>query len=236
MNTDNSTSAFAARIARFVDKISYRRAETVADLDAIRHLRYTAYLKEGAIEASEEKQLIDEFDDLGKLINIGLYYDGELISALRLHVLETPSDVSPAMHSFSEELTPHLIAGKKIIDSNRFVADFNSSRAFPELPYATLRPAVMASAFYNADFATATVRAEHHAFYKRSFFASPISPPREYPLLSKKIGLMLINYARDRDRILARGPYNASTIEEQAALFAPRLEGKSTSGKLQSAA
>jgi hypothetical protein len=231
-----TVSSFSARIARFVEKTSYRRAETIADLDAIRRLRYTAYLKEGAIEPSEKEQLVDEFDDLGKLVNIGLYYDDKLISALRLHILESPTDLSPAMYSFREELTPHLAAGKRIIDSNRFVADFNFSRAFPELPYATLRLSVMASAYYNADFATATVRAEHHAFYKRSFFATPICAPREYPLLSKKIGLMLINYAHDRERIIARGPYNASTPEERMALFLPFDKNNSASASMQSAA
>src|SRR5262245_40033326 len=145
-------NSFSTRIARFIEKVSYRRAETIADLDCIRHLRYTAYLKEGAIAASDEERLVDEFDDLGKLVNIGLYYDDQLVSALRLHVIESPTDLSPAMHSFGEELAPHLAGGKRIIDANRFVADFSFSRSFPELPYATLRLAVMASAYYDADF------------------------------------------------------------------------------------
>jgi hypothetical protein len=232
----SNSNTFSARVTSFVERVTYRRAETTADLDAIRHLRYAAYLREGAIEIREDERLVDEFDELGKLANVGIYYDDKLISALRIHFLETPSDVSPATRSFPEVLGPYLAAGKRLVDPSRLVTDYGFSRAFPELPYAALRLSVMASEYHQADFAVATLRAEHQAAYKRAFFATSICPPRHYPLLSKKIGLMLISYKADRERILNRGPYFASTAEERAALFAPRSASASIRSKLQSAA
>ena len=227
-------NSFSDRVIEFVNRVSYRRAETQDDLNAIRHLRYAAYLKEGAIDQREDEQLVDEFDDLGKVANIGLYCDDHLIGALRIHFLENPFDVSPATHSFPEILGPYLAVGKRIVDPSRLVADYKFSRAFPELPYAALRVSVMASEFHRADFAVATLRAEHQAAYKRAFFATPLCPPREYPLLSKKIGLMLVNYKVDRERILSRGPYFDSTHEERQILFARTPYEKFDSKKIKS--
>ncbi|MGO9007783.1 MAG: N-acyl amino acid synthase FeeM domain-containing protein [Beijerinckiaceae bacterium] len=229
-------NTFARRVIEFVERVTYRRAETAADLDAIRHLRYAAYLKEGAIEVREDERLVDEFDDLGKVANIGLYYDDKLISALRIHFLEELSDVSPATHVFPEVLGPYLAAGNRIIDPSRLVTDYGFSRAFPELPYAALRLSVMASEYHRADFAVATLRAEHQAAYRRAFFATPVCPPRDYPLLSKKIGLMLVNYKVDRARIYKRGPYFASTAEERSAIFAPRPQCRVEADELQNVA
>jgi hypothetical protein len=235
-STNFGVSNFSNRVIEFIKKVSYRRAETEADLCAIKHLRYQAYLKEGAIEIRDDELLVDEFDNLGRVANIGLYYDGQLISALRIHFLREPGDMSPAVHSFPEFLCPYLAEGNRIVDPSRLVTDYAFSREFPELPYATLRLSVMASEFHRADFAVATLRAEHQAAYKRAFFATPLCEPRDYPLLSKKIGLMLIKYKEDRNRILARGPYFDSTEEERAAIFAPGEHDRVNAKKLQSAA
>jgi hypothetical protein len=230
------SNTFSGRVTKFVERVTYRRAETDADVDAIRHLRYEAYLKEGAIEVREDERLVDEFDEIGNVANVGIYYDDNLIAALRLHFLASPSDVSPATHSFPEVLGPYLASGKRIVDPSRLVTDYGFSRLFPELPYAALRLSVMASEYHHADFAVATLRAEHQAAYKRAFFATSICPPRHYPLLSKKIGLMLISYKADRERILKRGPYFGSTAEERAALFTPRSANLLVRDTMQSAA
>ena len=214
-----SANSFAERIAKFVDKVEYRRAETNAELDAIRQLRYEAYLKEGAIEVSETRQLVDQFDEGDNLVNIGIFLDQKLVSAIRLHILERREDVSPALEAFPDVIEPIIASGKRIVDPNRLVADYAAARAYPELPYATLRIAGIAGFYYDANFVTATVRSEHHAFYKRSFFATSMCPPRPYPFLSKKIGLMFIDYEGNRDRLLQRNPYWTSTEEELRQLF-----------------
>jgi N-acyl-L-homoserine lactone synthetase len=229
-------TGFAARVMELLGKIEYRRLESTADLDAVLRLRYTAYLKEGAIEASEEERFADRFEDLDNVVNVGIFLQSKLVGAVRLYILERPEQTSPAFDAFPELLPPLLAKGKRVIDPNRFVVDYEAARIHPELAYATIRTVVMASAHYDTHLVTAAVRAEHRAFYKRAFFAQTICEPREYPTLSKKISLMLVDYESDRERIIERGPYFLSTKEERAALFLPRSISVAKGNTLHSAA
>jgi hypothetical protein len=211
--------SFASRVERLLDRVTYKRIEGPADLDPILHLRYLAYLKEGAIARSREERLVDAFDGLGNVHNFGIYIDGELASAVRIHILRSTSDNSPAAETFRDELLPFLKAGEVIIDPNRFVAHPSLARLYPELPFITIRPAYLASAHFNADKVTMTCRAEHQAFYVRHIYARPVCPPRPYPLLSKPISLMFVDFARDYQRILDRNPSWRSSENERRAMF-----------------
>lgn len=212
-------STFADNVSQLLTKIEYRRVETEADLDAVERLRYAAYLKEGAIAENETERLADDYDALANAVNIGVFLEDRLVAAKRFHFLSNPDDVSPSYAAFSEVLRPQLEAGKRIIDPNRFVVDYETARAYPHLAYATLRLSVIASAYYAAHLTTVAVRPEHRAFYQRAFFAVQAAPPRHYPGLVKKLCLMLVNYEKDQDRIYARGPFYASTPAEQERLF-----------------
>jgi hypothetical protein len=196
--------------------------ETDAELEAILRLRHDAYLREGAIVARADGRLPDQFDELPNAVNIGVFLEGSLVSALRVHALMEVRDTSPALQAFPELLRPHVLAGKSIVDPNRFVTSRAASRAYPELPYATVRLSVMASAHYNAHLATATVRVEHQAFYTRSFFAVPASEPREYPTLTKPLLLMLVDFAKSEQQIYERGSFYRSTESEREAVFGAR--------------
>ena len=212
-------SSFADRVERLLERVEYRRVEDPVELEAVLRLRYEAYLKEGAITPSASRKLEDAFDDGSNAYNIGIFIDGELASALRLHTLFHAEEKSPAMESFAEFLVPRLKSGKLIVDPNRFVASHKLARIYPELPYITLRPTYLACVHFGLDLVTMTVRGEHQAFYQRGFFASPVCPPRPYPLLSKPIGLLLVDFIRDAERILRRHPYWASSEAERQALF-----------------
>jgi hypothetical protein len=210
---------FADRIDRLLERVQYRRVENSGELEAVLRLRYEAYLKEGAITANKSQKLEDAFDDGNNVYNVGTFIDGELASALRLHILFDAEEKSPAMESFAEFLLPRLKAGKLIVDPNRFVANHKFARIYPELPYVTLRPTYLACVHFGIDLVTMTVRGEHQAFYRRGFFASSVCPPRPYPLLSKPIGLLLVDFIKDAERILRRHPYWASSEAERQALF-----------------
>ena len=211
--------SFAARIQDLLEHVEYRRVETEADLDAVLRLRYEAYLKEGAVARSESGRLRDAFDDVDNVYNFGVFIDGQLASALRLHCLYSIRQQSPAIETFSDFLAPQLQASKLILDPNRFVADYDLARLYPGLPYVTLRVGILACVHFGIDLATITVRAEHQAFYKRAFFAYEVCPPRPYPLLSKPISLLFLDFLRDADRIFERHPYWASSLSERQALF-----------------
>jgi hypothetical protein len=214
-----SATQFAEHVNQFIAKIRYSPIETDAELDQVHRLRYDAYLKEGAIEESDDRRLIDRYDELDNVVNIGLFFEDELISAMRMHFLSRVDDVSPSLDVFPDILQPLLRAGKKMTDPNKFVANYDAARRFPQLAYATTRLTMMAGAYFNAQLAVISPRAEHQSFYKRTFFASTVCPPRSYPALSKPICLMLGDYEKDGERIIQRHPFYASSAAEQERLF-----------------
>ncbi|GAC1336514.1 MAG: hypothetical protein NVSMB26_23200 [Beijerinckiaceae bacterium] len=211
--------SFVEKVQQLIDRVEYRRVESRRQLEDIFCLRYEAYFKEGAIEPNSSERLEDKFDEGANVQNFGLYMDGQLISALRIHILHGDQRRSPAAATFPELLFPELDKGKIIIDPNRFVAGYRRARSLPELPYATLRLAIMAADYFDAEMITATVRPEHQAFYLRILRCHPLCEPRAYPNLSKLFGLMAADFKRDRAGVVRRFPFFDSTLAERQMLF-----------------
>ena len=205
--------------SELLDRVDYRLAETDADKETIYRLRYRAYLHEGAIEPRSIHRLADRFDDAPNSWTFGIYVDGELASSLRISVASPDNPDTPAVEAFGDLLLPELAAGKTIVDPNRFVADPLNRTKFPELPYLTLRLAYVACSYFNADIGTATVRAEHQAFYRRVFLHKPLCLPRPYPTLTKPLSLMAVDFPAMREKVFARYPYFQSTFFERRMLF-----------------
>jgi hypothetical protein len=229
-----TAGAFSDRVSRFLERVEYVRARTDAEEDIIFKLRYEANLKEGTILPNESGVLIDAFDRVPNAMNFAIYVDGELASSLRLHLVSPKYPTSPAHEAFPEAIDPLLAAGALIVDPNRLSADYTRARAFPELPYVTLRLAHMLARHSGAQYVTCTVRAEHQAFYKREFFAKTVCPPRQYPTIVKPIGLMIADFVRDGDGVVARHGFYASTASERKALFG--VDSAAGVGKLASGA
>jgi N-acyl-L-homoserine lactone synthetase len=207
------------KIERLLERTTYRRADSREEVESIRRLRYDAYIKEGAIRENEYYQLIDSFDQGDNVYNIGVYVDGELTSALRLHPLRKAEQRSPAFETFKDVLGSEIAAGKIVLDPNRFVVNYKLARMHQYLPYVTLRPTYLASVYFQANLVTMTCRAEHQAFYMRGFEAHHAAPPRPYPTLTKPLGLLLTDFDRDAQSILERHPYWNSSAGEREALF-----------------
>jgi N-acyl-L-homoserine lactone synthetase len=207
------------KVERLLERTTYRRADSRHEIESIRRLRYEAYLKEGAIHENEHRQLIDSFDHGDNVYNIGVYVDGQLASALRLHPLRRAEQRSPAFEAFKDVLGSEIAAGKVVLDPNRFVVNYNLARVHQYLPYVTLRPTYLASVYFHANLVTMTCRAEHQAFYMRGFEARRAAAPRPYPTLTKPLGLLLTDFDRDAQSILERHPYWNSSAAEREALF-----------------
>ena len=208
------------RVLALLDQVHYRRADTVEEREAIFRLRYEAYLREGAIPPSTSKRFCDVLDAATNAWIFGLYIDGELVSSIRLHVAHRKWPVLPALDVFSDLLSAEIAVGRTIVDPTRFVIDRTASRRYPELCYVTTQLAVLASEYFSADLLLATVRVEHQAFYRRVFGHRLASEPRRYPLLSKPICLMALDYPLARERLLQRQPFLRSTVVERRTLFA----------------
>lgn len=223
MSADEATMTIAApnfdRGAELLSRIEYRLAETEAEKEAIYRLRYRAYLHEGAIEARDDQRLTDRFDDLPNSWTFGIFIDDALASSIRISVATGMDSQTPAVEAFRDLLEPELALGKVIVDPNRFVADPANRSRVPELPYLTVRLGYVACGYFNADIGTATVRAEHRAFYRRVFLQQSRCEPRPYPTLTKPLCLMAADYLAVRDRIFTRYPYFRSTPAERQALF-----------------
>jgi len=202
-----------------LEHVDYRLAETPQEKDTIYHLRYRAYLREGAILPSESQRVTDRYDDLPNNYTFGIYYRGELCSAIRISVLTAEHRGSPSSEMFSDMLHPELDRGKTIIDPTRFVADPDKAKRFPELPYVTVRLGWVACAHFNADIGLANVRPEHRAFYRKVFLQQPWGEPRLYPGLIKPVGLMAADFPAIREKVYQRFPYMRSSAFERRMLF-----------------
>ena len=207
------------RHSGLLHRIEYRLAASEADKEKIFDLRYRAYLQEGAIEPRADQRLRDRFDDLPNSWIFGVYLDGALASSLRVSLATPENPDTPAVETFGDLLRPELAKGKVIVDPNRFVAEPANKNKFPELPYLTVRLGYVACGYFNADIGTATVRAEHQAFYRRVFLQKSLCEPRPYPTLTKPLCLMAADYPSVRERIFKRYPHFRSTEAECRALF-----------------
>lgn len=207
------------RKTELLDQIEYRLAETKEEKDEIYRLRYRAYLNEGAIAPNRDRRLTDSFDDQPNSWIFGIHIDGALISSVRISVATSEMPSTPAVEAFPDVLNDPLAQGKLIVDPNRFVADPMRARKMPELPYVTLRLAYVACEHFNADLGTATVRAEHQAFYRRVFMHHVACPPRSYPTLIKPLSLMIVDFQAKRAKVFQRYPMFRSTLDERLRLF-----------------
>ncbi|MBU6458433.1 MAG: hypothetical protein KGK16_17725 [Bradyrhizobium sp.] len=207
------------RCGDLLEHVDYRLVETAAEKDTIYHMRYRAYLREGAILPSEAQRVTDRYDDLPNSYTFGVYFRGELFSSIRISVLTSEWRESISSEMFNDMLYPELDRGCVIVDPTRFVADPDKVRRFPELPYVTVRLGWVACAHFNADIGLANVRPEHRAFYRKVFLQKPWGEPRRYPGLIKPVGLMAADYPAIREKVFQRFPFMRSSAFERRMLF-----------------
>ena len=211
--------SFSERGFELLERVDYRRADTEEEREAIYRMRYAAYLREGAIAPNSLKELSDRHDSAPNAWTFGLYIDSKLVSSIRVCIATAEHPLTPATNVFGDVLLPELELSKTIVDPNRFVTDPDATRAFPELPYLTVRLGFVACEYFNADIGAATPRLEHEAFYKRVFRMDRATGPRIFPTLTKAHSLMAIHYPSVRSKILTRYPFFRSTFFERRMLF-----------------
>jgi hypothetical protein len=216
---EDETSAFAARIAKLLERVEYRRADTREEKEAIFRMRYEAYAREGYIEPNATGMFTDPDDERPNAWLIAIFIDGEMASSLRLHIASRPRQFLPVTKGFPDVILPRLEAGDIIIDASRQTSRFEFTRAYPFLPYMTIRAAFVAEDHFGGDYITAACRAEYPAAFRRMYGSMPWAAPRPYPPLTRLQALTgydcKVNYGRTRKRY----PFLRSTPSEQRALF-----------------
>jgi hypothetical protein len=211
--------SFSNRVSDLLNSIDCRLIDTDEERDAIARFRYQAYMREGAIGAHFSETFSDAYDDSNNAWIFGFYIDDELASSIRIHVASQYCPESPSAEVFYDLLEPEIRAGKTIVDPTRFVTQPRLSRLYPGLPHVTLRLAWMAAEHFSAEHFIVAVRAEHQAFYKRTFGHRSICGPRPYSLLSMPITLMTVRKAEVADQVYRRYPFYRSTFFERRMLF-----------------
>src|SRR5689334_9932512 len=93
-----SALSFNARVLQLIDEVEYRRIIEPDDREAVYRLRYEGYLREGMIEPSASRRLIDAFDESPNAWLFGIYIRGELASSFRIQVLSQRHPHSMASH------------------------------------------------------------------------------------------------------------------------------------------
>lgn len=219
MNTVNVPSAFVNNVTELLGRIEYRLAVTRQDKQAIYRLRYECYLREGAIRRNKSQLFHDKYDRASNVWIFGVYMGDVLASSIRVHVATPEEPVSPGLSIFSDILQSRIDRGETIVDPTRFVVDHELSRRYPGLAYATVRLGMLASEYFDADYALATVRREHRAFYKRLLCMEPVGEPRRYPSLKEPINLMGVSFPLMRQRVYDRYPFMISSAVEREFLF-----------------
>jgi hypothetical protein len=205
---------FRGRIERLLDAVEYRIVDDAAEMAAVQEMRYQAYFREGAAGFREDQRLSDCYDGSSNAATMALLFEDRICASIRLHVITEEWHDSPAVDAFPAQLKPLIRAGERLIDPNCFCVDPLLSGGVPELARLTLRLCHLAADMRERTMVTATVRAEHQAFYARILRCRQIAPPKSYAGRTKPLGLMLCDFDRERPNILARNPYFAERTGE----------------------
>jgi hypothetical protein len=202
------------------DRVHYRLMETPEERDSVYLLRYRAYLHSGLISPSESRRIIDTYDDAPNAWIFGVYVDGELCSAMRVHVLTSERRTSYSTELFGDVLHGRLDQGEVFVDPARLCADPDKGQRFPELPYLTLRLGYLACDHFKAGIGLAMVRTDHQGFYRRVFLSDTIAGPRAFPgWNSMQVVLTACNFVKARETIMSRFPIMRSSSSERRMLF-----------------
>lgn len=209
---------FSERLMRHLDFIEYRRIETQEDFEDIEQLRYKTYKAAGMIPRSAPS-MIDEADFDPHAYVFGIYYFEELVSTIRLHHVTPDHRLSQSAQVFPDIMKAYLDAGLTIIDPARFAVDPAFAAEVPVLPYITLRPSIVAAAYFKADRVLQPVRPAHAAFYKRVFYAETVVDRRMTEIYGRELTLMATNTHTTGSKLLKRYPFFDSGVHERRMMF-----------------
>jgi hypothetical protein len=218
----NTPSRFSDRVSRLLERIEYRIAKSSAEREAVFRLRYEAYRRNELLEPRADGQLYDErYDNAPNALLTMTFLDGELAGTTRVNLGVGENAVLPSLRVYRDVIEPQLRAGRVLIETTRLAAQLDMSSSHAELAYLIMRPGYMAAEHFDADYAVASPRAEHMAFYRRVLCFVPWCEPRAYPGLTAKFACMGANFHENKKRIEARYPFYHSTVAEREALFGP---------------
>lgn len=212
------TNSLNDRIFEVMDNIEYRRITSEEDFEAIARLRAQAFDARGVYTKSLGNAAVDELDRSPNALVYGMYYLGELVSTIRIHVVSAEYPDSLSLKLFNDKLQPLVDQGMVFIDPTRFAVDEEVSRQFPGLPILTLRVPLMATTYFHADACLALVKKEHAGFYRRVFRSTSVGGPTMFDGVA--VPIVLFSSPRENTPdICQRYPMFHSTAAERRLMF-----------------
>ncbi|MFC3163987.1 N-acyl amino acid synthase FeeM domain-containing protein [Ciceribacter thiooxidans] len=217
--------SFSGRLMQLLDHVEYRRIECAEDFRDIERLRYRAYKAADVLPVGGTRLLDDiDFDDHAYVF--GVYYFEELVSTIRLHYVTPDHPVSQSSGVFPDAIDDFLDAGLTLIDPARFAADPQVAAELPVIPYITLRPSIVAAAYFKADRVLQHVRPAHSAFYRRVFYADTIIERRMTEIYGLELNLLATDTHKTGAKLLKRYPFFDSGEHERRLMFGRQGEAR----------
>lgn len=204
-----------------MDDVEYRRVESVEDVEEIGQFRARSYKQSKMMDP--EGPIVDDIDFHSHARIFAIYHREHLVSTIRLHHVVSQERYGTSYDVFPDMLDPLLDQGLTFIDSVRHASDPDLTSELP-MPFLTLRLAVMATHYFGADYALASVRREHFAFYRRAFGATQLTVARQHKDYGIPLGLFATGREAMYERIIERFPFWKSHPRERELLFAPASE------------
>ena len=214
-------SGFSAGVLRLLESIEYRRIDNADDLEDVARIRYKAFSMVG-LAPQNGPLLIDELDFKPNAHVMGIFFDEQLVSTIRVHHVTAAQRDSVAVSHFPDVMNPLLDAGKTFVDPVRFAADPEIMREYPALPYLTLRVATMATVYFEVDYCLSVIKPNHRAFYKRVFQSIELAEPRYFDRYKSNIELHAADAHELKRTLFDRYPFFRSQPYERKLMFAPR--------------
>jgi hypothetical protein len=218
-STGRTADGFNRSIMEQLEHVEYRRVSLAEDLESVYRLRYDSFLRAGMVKEDASHMLSDRWDDLPNSYRFAVYYDGNLLSTVRIHYIEKAFPYSPAYDTFPEALAERVANGETFIDVSRFAAFGNSGPSTLAIPFLSMRLVTLAGLFFSEADVLYAIKPEHSAFYRRSFSARCIAGPKMFPGLVVPRFLYETPSGDNRTRVLERFPFMRGTKSEQRMLF-----------------
>ena len=221
MQAENTqrVSPMTRKVLDYLSRVEYRRCDFSEDFEQICRLRFKAYQANGLLSADAGARVFDTMDELPNCYNFGVYHDGALVSTLRIHHLHAEAPEGPSTVIHKDLIAPRIAAGERFVDPSRFASDPEWMSRNPEIPFITLRLAVMACIHFDVPYCLSTIRPEHAAFYKRIFNSRQIGELRSYPRITRQVALYEADVKAIRSISFIRYPFFRSEPLEQRLLF-----------------
>ena len=192
----DAPSRFSDRVFRLLERVEYRIAKSSVEREAVYRLRYDAYRRNGLMEPRADGQLYDRalrrraerLDHHDVLRRRTRRHDSDQVGAGENAIL-------PSLRVYPDVIEPQLRAGR-VARSKRRASRRNSIRRAlpPNWRISSCGRAIMAAEHFDADYAVASPRAEHMAFYRRVLYFVPWCEPRAYPGSTAKFACMGANF------------------------------------------